>query len=287
MIKIGILNLIEHLDETVEGFKNALEQSDIYPQYFYFNARGNKHKLAVYSKKILKEKVDLVFACSTPSAITIRDNMKDNNIPVVYGPVFNPHLSNLVNPEDIILQNFTGVSGMISPFHKVSIMIKVFSSLSNITIFNEYNEPNSVFETENLVKAIVHNNLQYEIISLPEGKVSLNMLDKINNPVLLAFSMKIEENLEQWIDTAIDHEIPVIASSKRGAVLGCLAGLYADHYKIGVMAGHKAKSILSGTPPYKIDISYPDECKIVCNYRTSTMFNFDFPIEISTIADIC
>jgi putative ABC transport system substrate-binding protein len=287
LIKVGILNLTEHLDETVEGFKNSLEQYGIEPHYIYFNAQGKENRLAGYAKKILNEGVDIVFACSTPSALAMKDSMQRRQVPVVYAPVFNPHLAGLVNPDDGVLRNFTGVSGMIAPSLKINMMQRVFMDLTKIAVFFDSEDQNSVYELENLKDTITGKLLDCEAFPLSGGKLELDLLDKMHDPVLLAFSMKIEEHIENWINEAVERSVPVVASSKRGAVLGCLAGLYADHYQLGTMAAHKAKKILQGRGVSEIGISYPDECKVVCNYMTATRLNFDFPPELSMAGDIC
>jgi putative ABC transport system substrate-binding protein len=287
MRKIGILNLIEHLEETVEGFKNGLTQGEIEARYIYFNARGRENKLSGYAQKILKNNPDIIFACSTLSAIAVKDVMGSKCLPVIYAPIFNPSISGLVDSESSVLKNFTGVSGMIESVQKIDMMERVFTPLKKITLFFDPNDENSIFEQEKLTDEIKKRGLSCGIFPLSGGRIELQILNKIDSPVLLCFSLKIEEHLENWIDRAVELGVPVVASSKRGAVLGCLAGLYADHYHLGMIAAEKAVQVLNGTIPSDIPISYPKGCKVVCNYMTATALDFDFPQEISMMGDLC
>ena len=287
MKKIGILNLIEHLEETVEGFKNGLTQCGIEGKYIYFNACGREDRLSGYARKLLRNNPEIIFACSTPSAIAVKDVMGKKYLSVIYAPVFNPSIAGLVDPESPVLKNFTGVSGMIGSVQKIDMMEKVFTPLKKITLFFDPHDKNSTFEREKLTDEIKKRGLFCETFPLSEGTIESQVLNKIDSPVLLCFSLKIEEHLEDWIDRAVELGIPVVASSKRGAVLGCLAGLYADHYHLGMIAAQKAVQILNGTIPSDIPVSYPEGCKVVCNYMTATALDFDFPLEISMIGDLC
>ena len=213
--------------------------------------------------------------------------MTDKVVPVVYAPVFNPHLSGLFDPADRVLKHFTGVSGMVNPLLKIEILEKIFPALKTITLLYDPDDPLSLFDYEKLSYEIALKGLVSKGITLDEGVIKSEIVSTIKSPVLLCFSMKIEDNLENWIESAREMSLPVVASSKRGAVLGCLAGLYADHYQLGEFAAQKAVKILNGTVPSDIEISYPEGCKIVCNYMTATTLNFEFLPEISLKSDIC
>ena len=287
MITIGILNLTEHLEETIDGFQSSLEIQGIEPDYIYHNAHGKEQRLISLARKLVKEKPALIFACSTPSALALKQVMTDKIVPVVYAPVFNPHLSGLIDPTNRVLRHFTGVSGMVNPFLKIEMIEKIFPDLKKITLFYDPEDTLSLFDYEKLSHETANKGLVSEGIPLVEGVLESEKLSPIHGPVLLVFSLKIEDNLEKWIGFTHETSLPVVASSKRGAVLGCLAGLYADHYQLGEIAAQKAKKILDGTLASAIEISYPEGCKIVCNYMTATTMNFEFPLEISMKGDIC
>jgi len=287
MKKIGILNVTEHLEDTVEGFKKGCAQERIDSEYIYFNAQGKESRLAGYARKILNEDVDIVFACGTPAALALRDVMGNRQVPVVYAPVFNPYIAGLVDPSHHVLAHFTGVSGMVKQSLRVDMMKKIFADIKKITVFYDPEDFNSVFDLQRLAESIRENKLDYGEVPLRGGKMSMEVLDSLHGPVLLAFSMKIEEQIEHWIEEGIEQGLPVVASGKRGAVTGCLAGLYTDHYPLGEMAALKAKAVLSGEGASGLEISYPDDCKIVCNYMTATRLNFDFPAELTMCGDIC
>lgn len=94
MFNIGILQLTQHLDDAVKGFKEGLRNLNVDVTYHYLNADGNIAELPKLAD-ILATKVDLIFACSTPAAkaaVALTEN-----IPVLFTPVFDPVSVNLVS----------------------------------------------------------------------------------------------------------------------------------------------------------------------------------------------
>ena len=63
MFNIGILQLTQHLDDAVKGFKEGLRNLNVDVTYHYLNADGNIAELPKLADLLATKKVDLIFAC--------------------------------------------------------------------------------------------------------------------------------------------------------------------------------------------------------------------------------
>ena len=132
MFNIGILQLTQHLDDAVKGFKEGLRNLNVDVTYHYLNADGNIAELPKLADILATKKVDLIFACSTPAAkaaVALKEN-----IPVLFTPVFDPVSVNLVESMNKPNGKATGMSGMVSAPDKLSFIKNILPNAKKIAL---------------------------------------------------------------------------------------------------------------------------------------------------------
>jgi putative ABC transport system substrate-binding protein len=120
LIRIGILQLTQNLDDAVNGFKQGLEKLNVATVFIYRNADGNASLLSKLAQELFDNHVDLIFACSTPSALAAK--ALNGKTPVIFTPVFDPISTGLVDTMSAPGGKITGMSGMVNAADKVSFL---------------------------------------------------------------------------------------------------------------------------------------------------------------------
>src|SRR5690606_7466171 len=94
--KVGVTQIVEHpsLDAAVDGFKKALEDKGLSVKYDDQNAQNDQNNNQSIANGFVGDKVDLIFANSTPSALSALNATSE--IPIVFTSVTDPVVAELV-----------------------------------------------------------------------------------------------------------------------------------------------------------------------------------------------
>ena len=108
--QIGISQFAVHpsLDAATKGFKQALKDKGIKAKYDEQNAEADMNNTQTIAKNFVGNKVDLIFANATPSAVSALNATKD--IPIVFTSVTDPIGAGLVKSFDQPGKNITGTT---------------------------------------------------------------------------------------------------------------------------------------------------------------------------------
>ena len=280
MFSIGILQLTQNLDDAVKGFKSGLNNLNIDVNYHYLNADGNIDELPKLAQQLADKKVDLIFACSTPSAkaaVALTEN-----IPVLFTPVFDPVSVNLVNSIEKPNGKATGMSGMVSAKEKLTFIRNILPKAKHIGVLYHSKDDNSIIEKNN----ILNNNTDLTITELElKSAEDISLLEEKLSPsfdaLFLTIGKIIEENFASIVYYADAHNIPIIASHAPNVSAGALGALVANHFKLGIACANQAKLILvDNKKPADIAVGITDEAEILLNAFVAENLNIEIPSEV-------
>ncbi len=149
--KIGITQLVEHpaLDDARKGFEEELEANNIDAQIIYKNAQGDMATATTIAQSLVDDKVDLIYAISTPSAQAAKQSTSD--IPIIYSAVTDPEKSELIG------DNITGVSDKTPIKEQLELFRKLSGDVKKIGILYSNTETNSqiqVAESKQVAKEL-------------------------------------------------------------------------------------------------------------------------------------
>ncbi|MDF2873418.1 MAG: transporter substrate binding protein [Sporomusa sp.] len=274
---IGILQLTQNLDDAVRGFKAGLTEQNLTAEFHYLNADGALDDLPQLAAKLAGQKVDLIFACSTPAAqAAVR---LDGTIPVVFTPVFDPVGVALVNTLDKPGGKATGVAGMVPAVNKVAFIRELLPAAKTIGILYHTGDSNAVLEAANFKKAA--NNI-FTLVDLPTDKPEdLSTLpDKLTpglDALFLPIGRIIEENFASVAYYAEAANLPVITSHAPNVPSGALGALVASHYELGRACAAKAAQILAGAKPGDIPVGLVDQPEVQLNAFVAANLGIELP----------
>lgn len=285
MFQIGILQLTQNLDDAVRGFKEGLAALRLSANFHYCNADGNEDNLPKLAQKLADQKVDLIFACSTPA--TKAAQALGEEIPVIFTPVFDPVQAQLVDSMENPGKNTTGMSGMVAAIAKVRFIHDLLPTAKKIGVLYHTKDCNTRIELENFRKAAVDSFTLQEIplheaedISLLEEKLPPSL-----DALFLPIGKIVEDNFSSVLYYADAAAIPIIASHAPNVSMGALGALVANHRSLGKDCASKAKEILeeqknAGTIPVGIT-SKPE---ILLNAFAAENLGLELPFAVKNIA---
>ncbi|WP_371381573.1 ABC transporter substrate-binding protein [Sporomusa aerivorans] len=265
MYHIGILQLTQNLDDAVHGFKSGLSEQGLTAEFHYLNADGAAGDLSLLAGKLAEQKVDLIFACSTPAAQAAVG--LPGNIPVVFTPVFDPVGVGLAATMDKPGGKTTGVAGMVPAAAKVAFIRELLPAAKTIGILYHSGDGNALLEVKNFKEAAEN---EFTLIDLPADKpedlsILADRLPPELDALFLPIGRIIEENFASVAYYAEAANLPVITSHAPNVPLGALGALVANHFELGRACAVKAAQILAGTKPGDIPVGIADNPEIQLN----------------------
>lgn len=274
---IGILQLTQNLDDAVRGFKDGLADAGLTAEFHYLNADGALNDLPQLAEKLASQKVELIFACSTPAAQAAA--RLAGTIPVVFTPVFDPVGAQLTQSMDKPGGKITGMSGMVPASAKVTFIHELLPAAQTIGILYHTGDRNALLEVSNFKQAA---NPAFTLIDLPIDKPEdLSTLPDRLSPALdalfLPIGRVIEENFASVVYYADVVNLPIITSHAPNVPFGALGALVANHYKLGLACAVQAAQILAGTQPGSIPVGIVDNPEIQLNAFAAANLGIELP----------
>lgn len=276
MYNIGILQLTQNLDDAVLGFKYNLAELGITAQFHYLNADGNVDQLPKLAQQLAELKVDLIFACSTPSAEAAIH--LEQNIPVVFTPVFDPVGAKIVNSMSSPGGKATGVAGMVTAEAKMAFIHRLLPTAQTLGILYHVADTNSVVEVGNF-RNLLSPELTIIEIPIEHAEDLSNLPDTLPTTIdalFLPIGKVVEENfatIAYYTDTI---NLPIITSHAPNVPGGALGALVANHYQLGMECAKKAQEILNGASPATIPVDIVQTPEILLNNFTAQNLGIEF-----------
>lgn len=266
---IGVTQIVEHpsLDAATEGFKRAFEEAGLEVTFDDQVAQGDQNNSQSISQKFVADGVDLIFANSTPSALSSLNATAD--IPIVFTSVTDPLSANLVADMEAPGGNVTGTTDM-HPDAISNTVEFMTSELDVKSIGMVYNagEPNSVVQVD-AVKEAVGSDVTVEEAAVSTSadvkQAAESLVGKVDAFYIITDNTVVSA-LESVIAVANDQDIPLFVGELDSVVRGGFAAYGFEYGDIGYEAGQMAVEILTeGADPGEMAVQYPGNLKLMIN----------------------
>ncbi|MFD9626878.1 ABC transporter substrate-binding protein [Peribacillus muralis] len=271
---IGVTQFVQHdsLDQAYKGFKAALKDSDVKAKYDLQNAQGDQNNNQTIANNFVGDKVDLIFANSTPSALSALNATKD--IPIVFTSVTDPVATELVTSLDKPGGNVTGTTDS-HPEAIAKSMKFLAEELGAKTVGTVYNtgEQNSVVQIKNVkaeAKKAGLKVVEASVSTSADVKQATESLIGKADAFYIITDNTVVSALESVISVANDKDIPLFVGELDSVNAGGFAAYGFSYFDIGYEAGQKAVEILKdGKKPGDIAVQYPQKLKLVINEKAA------------------
>ena len=252
---IGISQFAEHgsLDNCRTGFLEGLKEAGIEEgvnlTVLFDNAQADTATASMISDNYVSQKVDLICAIATPSAMSAYNSCLDSDIPVIYTAVSDPVSAGLAKEDKTPEGNITGTADTLPVEAQLKMIREVLPDATKIGILYTTSEANSVSALAKYKElagdygfTIVDKGIaQTADISLATDEL-LTEVDCLTNLT----DNTVVASLATILDKANKQNIPVFGSEIEQVKIGCLAAEGLDYVALGKQTGKMAAEILKG-----------------------------------------
>ena len=288
--KIGVTQLVEHpsLDAAFEGFKKALEEEGLEVDYDVQIAQGDQNNNQTIANNFVGDGVDLIFANSTPSALSALNATSD--IPIIFTSVTDPVGAELVKSVDEPGENITGTIDNHPDAipNTVKFMDEEMDGDSVGVVYNA-GEQNSVAQI-NLVKEAMESTdlslVEATVSNSSEVKQAAESLIGKADMIYIITDNTVVSALESVIQVANDEDLPLFVGELDSVSRGGFAAYGFNYDDIGYEAGIMAAQVLKGEKqPSELPVQYPQNLKLLINKNAAAEMGVELKTEWEEIAE--
>ncbi|MDQ0860647.1 ABC transporter substrate-binding protein [Bacillus sp. V2I10] len=282
--QVGVTQIVEHpsLDAALEGFKKALDEKGLKVDYDVQIAGGDQNNSQTIASNFVGDDVDLIFANSTPSALSALNATKD--IPIVFTSVTDPIGAGLVKSFEEPGANITGTTDT-HPDAVPSTVKFIDENVEGNKIGMIYNsgEQNSAAQIDLVEKAIKGTDLEIvesSVSTSAEVKQAAEALVGKVDAFYIITDNTVVSALESVISVAEDEDIPLFVGELDSVARGGFAAYGFDYNDIGYEAGLKAAEILTGKKEAsEIPVEFPQKLKLQISKKAAEAMNVEIKEE--------
>lgn len=278
VVTVGITQFAEHpsLDAATEGFKKALEDQGYKEgdniKFDLQNAQADMNNTQTIANNFVGDKVDLIFANATPSAVAALNATKE--IPIVFTSVTDPIGAGLVEAFDKPGANVTGTTdNHPEATEKTITFITDQIGAKKIGVIYNAGEQNSEVQVD-AVKKIAESKgakiVEASVSTSAEVKQAAESLVGRVDAIYIPTDNTVVSALESVISVANSKKIPLFAGEFDSMKKGAIAASGFEYYDIGYQSGIMAADILKGNKKAsEIDVELPKSLKLVINKKAA------------------
>ncbi|MBV7337798.1 ABC transporter substrate-binding protein [Chloroflexi bacterium TSY] len=290
--KVGVVNLTPMLDPVYEGFRNGLQEMGYIEheniEYVYHEATGSIEFLDQAVDDLLAQNIDLILAISTPAAQAAQGATLDNEIPVVFVPIFDPVAAGLVDSLQQPGKNLTGVHWGIAEARRLEWLIKIAPETKRIYIPYNPNDQSPVLALAKVQEAA--DLLGVELITreartADEIEYATRHVPENIDAILLLPDSLVASRHATLLQTAIEHKLPYSVPASELAEQGGLISFGHMSIVSGHIAARIAAQILEGVPVADLPVETA-EFFLAINIQTAEAIGLEISNEILSQADI-
>ncbi len=290
-LKVGVTQIVEHpsLDAALEGFQKALKEEGLEVEYDVQIAQGDQNNNQSIANNFVGDKVDLIFANSTPSALSALNATKE--IPIVFTSVTDPVGAGLVTAMDQPGDNITGTTDTHPDAipNMVNFMNENFSGGTVGVIYNS-GEQNSVAQIDLVKEALKGTDLKLAeatVSTSSEVKQAAESLIGKADMFYIITDNTVVSALESVIQVANDEDLPLFVGELDSVKRGGFAGFGFDYGDIGYEAGVMAAQILKGEKKAsELPVQYPQNLKLLINQTAAKEMGIEIKDEWKELAEL-
>lgn len=295
MKKVGITQFADHasLDNCRIGFIEGMEQGGYIEgenvEYDFQNAQTDTSQTATIATKFVNDKVDLICAIATPSAIAAANAIKSTDIPLVFNAISEPVDAGLITSFEEPGGNITGVSDKLPSSEQVSLIQDVLPDAKTVGVLYSSSEASSESQANQFKEAAEAAGLEVQIVTIAQQSDIASALDALlphvdcmqnllDNTVVAALPLVLEKS------NAAGK--PVFGSEEEQVINGCVASAGVDYIELGIQCGLQAAAILNGTPASEIPVGLVKESSLTVNEEAMKELGLTLSPELASRATV-
>jgi putative tryptophan/tyrosine transport system substrate-binding protein len=263
--------------EAAQGVKDKLVEGgyrEPNTHYIIANAGANKANAVELAQKFAAEKLDLIVALGTSSALIVAKEIKD--VPIVFSEVYDPVKAGLAKSWKSSGNNTTGTSTLI-PMEKIIDNLKLLSPIKRLAVLYTAGEKNSEDVLRNMQLVQAKSGIKIIPVLIATDDDVDQLLPEVLHSVdglYITGSNLVNSRLGTIVDMATRAGAITVSHLEDLIKKGVLFGVCADSYTLGRHAGEKAVKILHGAKPSTLAIEPLTKFDVILNIKTARAGQF-------------
>ena len=275
--QIGISQIVSHpaLDAAREGFKKAVEDSDLNVEFEEQNAQGDQATLTSIANSYQNK--DLVLAIATPTAQATAQAV--TNKPVLFTAVTDPVDAKLVASLEAPGANVTGTTDMNPVKEQLELVKEIKPDAKTVGIVYSSAEANSAVQVRMAEEAAPELGLTIQKRAITNtGEVAQAAQSLDVDAIYVPTDNTVVSALESVIGVAQEKHLPVVAGEADSVEKGAMATYGIDYEKLGEQTGEMAVKILKdGADPATMPVEKQTEYTLVVNKEAADKAGVTLP----------
>ena len=263
--------------EAIAGLKATGPPGAIYTEY---DAQGDLELGKTLARKLRAADVSLVVAVGLKAALAAKKEIVD--VPIVYMMVLDPLKHQLT------ATNMTGTLLEIPIDRQFKIMRMFLPSLHRLgTLYDPAKTSSRVADATH--QAVI-SDFQLQGLPVESEKEVLQQLRKLLSKVEALWiipdsTVLTSESIRFILESALEHQIPVIGFSPEFTRLGALLSISVNYSDVGRETGLLTKRLLNGERLRPLNPVPIERVKITVNLKTARFLGITVPKELTNLID--
>jgi len=287
---IGISQFAEHgsLDNCREGFLAGLEEAGIQEgknlTVLFDNAQADMGTASTIADSYVSQKVDLICAIATPSAMSAYNSCMNTDIPVIYTAVSDPVGAGLAGEDKSSVGNITGTSDALPVVEQLEMIRQMMPDAKKIGIIYTTSEANSVSTIAEYKKNAAA--YGFEIVETGINTIAdvpmaaADMASKVDCITNLTDNTVVSA-LQTVLEAANKQGIPVFGSEVEQVENGCVASMGLDYVELGRQTGAMAAKVLKGEAKAQdLPFEVISQASLYVNTAAAEKVGLDIPVDM-------
>ena len=255
----------------------------------YRSADDKLDRLPALADELVRLKVDVLFASTTPAAVAAKNATK--TIPIVFVGGFDPVALGLVDSLARPGGNITGFTSIASVLtgKRLELLKETVPKLSRVAVLWDPQNPGSAQQWKESQLPARELGLQLhsiEVSSADKFEGAFKEATKARSAALaIMASPFFYSNQKQLADLATKNRLPAIYPRENFVASGGLMSYGADEAEPWRRAASMVDRILKGTKPAEIPVEQPTKFELIINLKAAKQIGLTIPPNVLARAD--
>jgi putative ABC transport system substrate-binding protein len=283
--RIGAIHQGGPIKAIVDGLRDGLMQSGLEEgKHFVLDirdAKGDIKAVEEAARNFEREKVNLIYAVTTPVATAVKN--VTSQTPIVFAVGSDPVASELVQSFGKPGGRLTGVQYSVTDLtgKRLEILKEMMPKLSRVVII--YN-PNNRFSVEAAAlarqagKQLGVHLVERQANSVEELRQRVGALKaREADAYFYTTNAMVISQAQLVIDMATSKKLPTMFSEQSLVVMGGLASYGQNYHETGRLSAQHVQKIMTGAQPGNLRVEVADKFEMVINLKTAKEIGVTIP----------
>jgi putative tryptophan/tyrosine transport system substrate-binding protein len=289
-VKIGIVNMVQELEDMVTGFKSGLknlgyeENKNI---VYFYDGPLKREELQKAIGNLSGKKPDLVFSLTTPVTLRVQEAFEKINTPIIAAPIGDPVGSGFAKSLREPGGNISGIQSTGSEEKGLQWLLKVIPGLKRICVPIIPGDKALAISSPKLKAVASRYDIALLFLPLRSHKNIIEALDRMPEDAQAIWQMPSpfwNPYFNEFIQAQFKHGKPLRTHTDKWVEAGALLAYGSRGFALGEQAGRMAHKVIQGVSPAELPIEQA-EFFLSINLKTAERIGLRIPDSVIRQAD--